>query len=102
MILYISNIEMIKSLVIHNMKRNILLCCIGFLFIMPSCSKNENCLFENSSGSPNCIDSTLIDPNMMCTEEYNPVCGCNGVTYSNECVASRYGVTNVLQGECCE
>ena len=41
-----------------------------------------------------CINPDWINPNAMCTMEFNPVVGCNGVEYSNPCVAQVSGVTS--------
>jgi hypothetical protein len=54
-----------------------------------------------SSFSQACVDSTLIDPYALCIALWEPVCGCNGVTYSNDCEATvSGGLTAWVEGEC--
>lgn len=48
-----------------------------------------------------CYDPFLINPLKYCSNQYFPVCGCDGVTYTNECVAKhRYGMRRWTQGPC--
>lgn len=37
---------------------------------------------------------------VACTMDFNPVCGCDGKTYSNACVANSQGVSAAYAGEC--
>jgi hypothetical protein len=46
-----------------------------------------------------CIDESKAGPR-ACTYNINPVCGCNGVTYDNACLAESAGVLHWDEGSC--
>ena len=49
------------------------------------------------------IDDDCIpdpQPDCICTEEYNPVCGCDDQVYSNACEAECNGIFSYTLGPC--
>ena len=47
-----------------------------------------------------CIDSSKICSPCGCMAVYAPVCGCNGITYGNDCEAKKEGVKSWINGPC--
>ncbi len=62
-------------------------------------SNYADCKKIISANDADCFDSTIItgDP---CTTQFEPVCGCNAVTYGNACEAIENGIWFFTFGQC--
>ena len=56
--------------------------------------------FEKGPPLEGCIDDNLLKEMRACTKIYAPVCGCDGITYPNDCVATSSGVISYTEGIC--
>ncbi len=76
---------MFTSVLIKFLNRTQVYSSVAFLLLTASCGKN------------NCDPKPTQD--CLCITLYDPVCGCDDVTYGNDCEANCAGVT-FKKGEC--
>ncbi|MFH1590560.1 MAG: hypothetical protein ABIC95_01395 [archaeon] len=66
------------------------------------CSGAKTCV-TTLKQCPNGCENGKCMPEMMCTDQYDPVCGSGPKTYSNACYALKAGAEVLHKGECvCE
>jgi len=59
-------------------------------------AQKQNALLEVED----CVDPSKINKDAACIMIYRPVCGCDNITYSNDCVAQNQGLLTWTEGAC--
>jgi hypothetical protein len=66
-----------------------------------TCAADEFCSFTPEAICGFADATGVCEPRPeVCTDQYDPVCGCNGETYGNACEANAAGVSIQAAGEC--
>ncbi len=74
----------------------------GKCLLEGECNTNADCdAADYCFSEDGCNRQGVCQPRpRACPRDFRPVCGCNGRTYSNACVAARAGVNVASEGEC--
>jgi hypothetical protein len=67
-----------------------------------TCYDNDDCQLDQYCGKSKCTSAQgICKPRpSSCDATFQPVCGCNGITYYNDCLRRQYGATVRDYGEC--
>lgn len=74
--------------------------CSGFG--LAPCGEGPACMFteEAQCGATDAPGKCLKTGPAFCPEVILPICGCDGNTYQNDCIAASKGVSVASQGAC--
>lgn len=65
-----------------------------------TCGANEVCVFDQEGCDFADASGVCAPRPELCTADYQPVCGCDGTTYSNRCHALAQGFDAAYAGVC--